>query len=132
MSWAAAERLNEQHAGAAAPLLTEGLLAHDEAAEDLFVGAPQREAVPSEDDVKGLCNVNKGQMRAAGGSCATYRILWPSRRSPFTQTLDGSTLRISVHDRFNICRTEGGWGGQESEINTSPGVYRLCQLSKTD
>ena len=36
---------------------------------------------------------------------------WPGLRLPFTQTLEGSTLRISVHDRFKIWRTKSGGGG---------------------
>lgn len=38
-------------------LLTEGLLAHDEAADDRFVSASESEAVSPENDVKGLCKV---------------------------------------------------------------------------
>lgn len=41
--------------------LTECLLVHYEAAHDALVAASQGEAVPSEDDVEGLCrNANKG------------------------------------------------------------------------
>lgn len=40
-------------------LLTDGLLAHNEAADNRFVSAPESEAVSSENDVKGLCKVNR-------------------------------------------------------------------------
>lgn len=40
-------------------LLTEGLLAHDEAADDRFISASESEAVSSENDIKGLCKVNR-------------------------------------------------------------------------
>lgn len=42
-------------------LLTEGLLAHDEAADNRFVSASESEAVSSENDVKGLCK-EKGRL----------------------------------------------------------------------
>lgn len=40
-------------------LLTEGLLAHGEPADDRFVSASESEAVSSENNVKGLCKVNR-------------------------------------------------------------------------
>lgn len=38
-------------------LLTEGLLVHNKAADDCFIGAAQSEAIPSENYVKGLCGM---------------------------------------------------------------------------
>lgn len=95
------------------PLLTEGLLSHDEAADDHFISASESEAVSSQNYVKGLWKIKRMQIRA-GGACMLHllillsRVPWcPSLRSPFKQTLEGSTLRISVHDRFNIWRMKG-------------------------
>lgn len=39
------------------PPLTEGLLVHYKAAHNPFITASQGEAVPSEDDVEGLCGM---------------------------------------------------------------------------
>lgn len=39
------------------PPLTEGLLVDYEAADDAFAAAADGEAVPSEDDVEGLCGM---------------------------------------------------------------------------
>lgn len=47
--------------------LTDGLLINYEAADDAFVALSDGEAIPSEDDVEGLWNINKSETRLQGG-----------------------------------------------------------------
>lgn len=76
------QRYNKQgeggrHAGHMTPLLTEGLLAHDEAADHRFVGAPQSEAVSSQNYVKGLWEGNKDADKE-GGAGPLHLLMLPS------------------------------------------------------
>lgn len=57
-------------------LLTEAVLAHDEAADHRFVRASQSEAVSSQNYVKGLWKVNKRQIRAGGARMLHLLILF--------------------------------------------------------
>lgn len=94
--------------------LTDGLMINYEAADDAVVAAPGGEAVSCEDDVEGLWN-NKHHNRSGFFSfldkletClgeSSVPQVDEELDSRFTQTLEGCTLRISVHDRFNIWRT---------------------------
>lgn len=48
--------------------LTEDLLVDYEAADNTLIAASDGEAVPSEDDVEGLWNVNKQEIRLGPGT----------------------------------------------------------------